>query len=99
MSIQVVAALCMEDHAAAEAAELLSPIVAGVLESDPARGHLLRAWWLFRIAAHVEDLETFAELADMAKEQCRQAALVWLQNRECACCIALREKLERETYV
>jgi hypothetical protein len=94
MSIQVMAEFYMGDHAPAEAAETLSRLVVETMPSDPALGSLKRAWWQFRIAARVEDFELFTELMGMAKETCREIALVWLEFRECECCIALRNRLE-----
>jgi hypothetical protein len=94
LSIQLLADLYEGDHAPAEAAERLSNLITSTMESSPARGLLKRAWWQFRIAARVEDFEAWTEIMGMAKATCREVALLWLEQRECPCCAALRAKLE-----
>ncbi|MGA8872473.1 MAG: hypothetical protein WB460_15100 [Candidatus Acidiferrales bacterium] len=95
--IELVAELYEGDFSAGEIAATLAHIVRGFTPGCSAYGLLRSAWWLARIVAHLgepEDLDLSTKLLRTAKETCREIALIWLRDRRCPCCVALRSRLE-----
>ena len=94
--LEICLALLLGDYAPGEAAALITRVL------DPAddtarlianaRTNFFQASNLNRM----EELEQSLAFIRSAKAKLREAALIWLGPRECACCRRMRARLERE---
>ena len=97
--LEICLELVLGDYAPEEAAEHISQLIELTREPPQSAEHILRcARTILQWAASVDSLENLGDslqLIKAAKTNLRDVALLWLQDRQCQCCIDMRYRLEQ----
>ena len=94
--LEVCLAILLGDYAPSEATALIGQFLD---PQDETARLIANARTDFFRAAHLsreEDLDESLALIWAAKQKLRMAALMWLAERSCPCCVTMRARLERE---